>query len=41
MSVKRDEDPDSNALYVRVVYHVIGPNADGAKLMHESIISGK
>ena len=41
MAVKRDEDPDSNALDVRVVYHVIGTNADGAKLTHESIISGK
>ena len=41
VAVKKDEDPDSNALYVRVIYHVIGQGADGAKLTHESIISGK
>lgn len=41
VAVKKDEDPDSNALYVKVIYHVVGQGADGAKLMHESIISGK
>jgi phage baseplate assembly protein W len=24
VAVKKDEDPDSNALYVRVIYHVVG-----------------
>ncbi len=41
MAVKKDEDPDSNALYVKVIYHVVGQGADGAKLVQESIISGK
>lgn len=41
VAVKRDEDPDSNSLYVKVIYHVIGQDADGAKLVQESIISGK
>jgi len=41
VSVKKDDDPDTNALHVRVVYHVVGQGVDGAKLTHESIISGK
>jgi phage baseplate assembly protein W len=41
VAVKKDEDPDSNALYVKVIYHVVGQGSDGAKLTHESIISGK
>lgn len=41
VAVKKDEDPDSNALYVKVIYHVVGPGADGAKMVQESIISGK
>lgn len=41
VSVKKDEDPDSNALYVRVVYHVVGEGTDGAKLVQEATISGK
>ena len=41
VAVKKDEDPDSNALYVKVIYHVIGPGADGAQMVQESIISGK
>ena len=41
VAVKKDEDPDSNALYVKVIYHVVGQGADGAKLVQESIISGK
>lgn len=41
VSVKRDEDPDSNALYVRVIYHVVGEGSDNAKLVQEATISGK
>ena len=41
VAVKRDDDPDSNALYVKVIYHVVGQEGDDAKLTHESIISGK
>ena len=41
VAVKKDEDPDSNALYVTVLYHVVGQGADGAKLGQESIIAGK
>jgi len=39
---KDDDDPDSNALRVKVLYHVVGKDGtEGAKLTHESIISGK
>ena len=41
VAVKKDEDPDSNALYVKVIYHVVGQGSDSAKLVQESIISGK
>lgn len=41
VSVKRDEDPDSNALYVKVIYHVVGEGSDNAKLVQEATISGK
>ena len=41
VAVKKDDDPDSNALHVKVIYHVIGQDVDGAKLIHESVISGK
>ena len=33
VAVKKDEDPDTNALYVKVVYHVIGRSSDGAKIV--------
>lgn len=42
MSVKKDEeDPDSNALHVQVVYMVVGQKTDGVEIVEQTTISGK
>lgn len=41
VSAKKDDDPDSNALHVQVVYVVIGQGTEGATITEQTTIMGK